>query len=317
MTLHPQSQAYLDLMAAAALAPMWEIGAVAARERGQALLANVPPGPQLPSVEDRTVPGPGGNIPVRVFRPSQEAGLPILVWFHGGGWVVGSVDGSDPVCRRLAEQSGAIVISVEYRMAPEDVAPASFDDCLAATAWAAEHGSEIGGDGSRIAVGGDSAGGNLAAAVALHARDHGGPTIGHQLLVYPVTDSTMGTSSYEARAEGFGLGREAMEWFWDQYVPPGGAVSREDPRVSPAHASDLSGLPRAHVITAEYDPLCDEGDAYAARLAAAGVPTEHDRVAGHLHGFFTNPHIFDEGEAMVSEAAAQLRAAFAAVAAPA
>jgi acetyl esterase len=201
-------------------------------------------------------------------------------------------------------------------MAPEDPAPASFDDCLAATAWAAEHGSELGGDPSRIAVGGDSAGGNLAAAVALHARDHG-PALAYQLLVYPVTDSAMQTASYEARAEGFGLGREAMEWFWDQYVPQGGSVSRDDPRVSPAHASDLSALPPAHVITAEYDPLCDEGDAYAARLAAAGVPTQHDRVAGHLHGFFGNPHVFDAAETSISEAAAQLRAAFSTVAAPA
>ena len=317
MTLHPQSQAYLEQMEALALAPTWEIGAQAARERIRAALDAVPRGPDLPRIEDRTVPGPAGDIPVRVYWPSEETGLPILVWFHGGGWVLGSLDQSDPTCRRLAERSGAIVISVDYRMAPEDVAPASFDDCSAATAWAAEHVSELGGDASRIAVGGDSAGGNLAAAVALHARDHGGPAIAYQLLVYPVTDSRMDTASFESRAEGFGLGREAMEWFWGQYVPEGGAVSCEDPRVSPAHASDLGGLPRAHVITAEYDPLCDEGEAYAARLAAAGVPTRLDRIDGHLHGFFGNPHIFDAGDASISEAAAELRAALAGAPAPA
>jgi len=316
MTLHPQSQAYLEQMAALALPPLWEIGAPAARERMGAAIAAVPPGPDLPRVEDRTVPGPGGEIPVRVYWPSEAAALPMLLWFHGGGWVMGSLDQSDAVCRRLAERAGAIVISVDYRMAPEDAAPASFDDCYAATAWAAEQASELGGDASRIAVGGDSAGGNLAAAVALHARDHG-PALAHQLLVYPVTDSRMDTASYEARAEGFGLGREAMEWFWDQYVPEGGAVGREDPRVSPAHASDLSGLPRAYVITAEYDPLGDEGAAYARSLQAAGVQARHDRVDGHLHGFFGNPHIFDAGDASITVAAAELKEAFAGVAAPA
>lgn len=315
MTLHPQSQAYLDQMAALALAPIWEVGVEAARERGRAGLAAVPAGPDLPRVEDRTVPGPAGEIPVRVYAPSEEAGLPVLVWFHGGGWVLGSVDGSDPVCRRLAERSGAIVVSVDYRMAPEDVAPAALDDCVAVTRWAAEHASEFGGDGSRVAVGGDSAGGNLAAAVALHARDHGGPVLAHQLLVYPVADSRMDSTSYETRSEGFGLGREAMEWFWEQYVPQGGAVSREDPRVSPVHASDLVGLPRAHVITVEYDPLCDEGDAYAARLEAAGVTVRHERVAGHLHGFFGNPHLFDAGDASISDAASELQTSFAALAA--
>ena len=315
MTLHPQSQAYLDQMEALALAPTWEVGVAAARERGRAGLATVPAGSALPRVEDRTVPGPAGEIMVRVFWPSEETGLPVLVWFHGGGWVLGSVAGSDPVCRRLAEQSRAIVISVDYRMAPEDPAPASFDDCLAVTRWAAEHASEFGGDGSRVAVGGDSAGGNLAAAVALHARDDGGPALAHQLLVYPVADSRMNTTSYDTRAEGFGLGREMRAWFWDQYVPLGGAVKRDDPRVSPAHASDLAGLPRAHVITAEYDPLCDEGDAYAAHLEAAGVAVRHECVAGHLHGFFGNPHIFDAAEASIRDAASELSAAFAEVSA--
>ncbi|MDA0353051.1 MAG: alpha/beta hydrolase [Chloroflexi bacterium] len=169
---------------------------------------------------------------------------------------------------------------------------------------------------SRIAVSGASAGGNLAAAVALHARDNGGPPIAYQLLVYPVTDSRMDSASYAARSEGFGLGREAMTWFWDQYVPEGGAVGRDDARVSPAHASELAGLPRAHVITAEFDPLCDEGEAYAARLKAAGVPTRLDRVDGHLHGFFSTPHIFDAAETSIREASEELRAAFAGVGTP-
>jgi acetyl esterase len=263
------------------------------------------------------VPGPAGDIPVRVYWPSEEQNLPILVWFHGGGWVLGSVDASDPVCRRLAAQSGAIVVSVEYRMAPEDVAPASLEDCVAATEWAAVNAAALGGDASRLAVSGASAGGNLAAAVALHARDNGGPLIAYQLLVYPVTDSRMDTASYDQNGENFGLSRQAMEWFWDQYVPAGGAVPREDPRVSPSHAEDLSKLPRAHVITAEFDPLRDEGERYAKRLEQAGIPVRLDRVDGHLHGFFSNPHVFDAAEASISEAAEELRTALAEVATPA
>ena len=304
-------------MAALALAPTWEIGAPAARERARAGLGALPAGPELPRVEDRALPGPAGEIPVRVYWPSEDTGLPILMWFHGGGWVLGSLDASDPVCRRLAERSGAIVIAVDYRMAPEDVAPAAFDDCFAATAWAAEHAIEIGGDAARLAVGGDSAGGNLAATVALSAKDRGGLALAYQLLVYPITDSRMDSGSYEAQAEGPGLSSRAMAWFWDSYVPEGGAVSREDLRVSPAHASDVAGLPRTHLITAEYDPLRDEGEAYAARLAAAGVPARLDRVDGHLHGFFNSPQIFDAGEASISAAAAELRASFAGTPAPA
>jgi acetyl esterase len=316
MTLHPQAEAYLAQMAAAALPPTWEVGAPAARERARAGLGLVPPGPELTRVEDWSVAGSAGEIPVRVYWPSAETGLPILMWFHGGGWVLGSVDAADPLCRRLADRSGAIVVSVEYRMAPEDPAPASSDDCYAVTEWASKHASELGGDASRLAVGGASAGGNLAAAVALQARDASGPAIAHQLLFYPVTDSRMETASYAARAEGFGLSREAMEWFWDCYVPPGGAVSREDVRVSPAHAADLSGLPSAQVLTAEYDPLCDEGEVYGARLAAAGVEVRVERLTGHLHGFANNAHLFDAAEQSITDASEELRRVMAAVASP-
>jgi len=310
MTLHPQAEAYLEQMVAAGLAPAWEVGAPAARERAAAGLGAVPRGPEVARVEDRSAPGPDGDVPVRVYWPSEESGLPILVWFHGGGWVLGSVEESDPVCRRLAARAGVIVVSAEYRMAPEDPAPASFDDCYAATVWASEHASELGGDASRLAVSGASAGGNLAAAVALHARDASGPAIAHQLLVYPVTDSRMDSASYSELATGFGLGRDAMRWFWDCYVPEGGAVSREDVRVSPAHARDLSGLPSAQVITAEYDPLRDEGEVYAARLRGSGVPVRAARVAGQLHGFFSRPYLFDAGEQAVTDAAEELRRVF-------
>ena len=317
MPLHPQSEAHLKHLKQVALPHPWEIGAPETRRRALAALDGVPAGPALPRVEDRAVPGPAGDIPVRIYWPSEDVGLPVLMWFHGGGWVLGSIEASDPVCRRLAEQSGAIVISVDYRLAPEHVAPAALDDCFATTVWAAEQAEALGADASRIAVSGPSAGGNLAAAVALYARDHHGPKLVHQLLVFPVIDSRMDSESDKVHAKGLGLTQVRMTWFWDQYVPEGGAVSRDDPRVSPAHASDLAGLPRAHLIMAEYDPLCDEGEAYAARLEAAGVPTRCDRVDGHLHAFFSNPHIFDAATVSISEAAKELRASFAAVGASA
>ena len=259
MTLHPQSKKYLEQLASLALSPIWETGAKVARERRRAGLEDVPKGPELARVEDRVLDVVKG-IPTRIYWPSDESGLPLLIWFHGGGWVTGGLDEADAVCRRLAQQSQAIVISVDYRHAPEDIAPAAYEDSVSATAWAAEHAAELGADAARIAVGGDSAGGNLAAAVALHARDRG-PALVHQLLVYPVTNSRMDTVSYETCADGFGLSRASMVWFWDQYVPDGGSVSRTDPRVSPAHASELSGLPHAHVITAEEEPLGGEGEA--------------------------------------------------------
>ena len=309
MTLHPQVVAYLEQLQVAALAPPWEIGPAAARERARAGLGQVPPGPELPRVEDRVMAGPAGEIELRIYWPEGPPGAPMLVWFHGGGWVLGSVEASDPLCRRLAHRSGAIVVSVEYRLAPEDPAPAPFDDCYAATRWVVAHAAELAGDRSRLAVGGASAGGNLAAAVALHARDHGGPAIAHQLLFYPVTDSRMDSDSYERAGEGFGLSRDSMRWYWDCYVPAGGQVARGDLRVSPAHATDLSGLPSAQVITAEYDPLADEGAAYAARLGAAGVPVRTERVPGHLHGFLNNAHLFDRAEQSITAAAEELRRA--------
>jgi acetyl esterase len=315
MALDPQAQASLDESVAAGLPPAWEIGAPAARERARAGWGAIPRGPEVARVEDRVMPGPAGDVPVRVYWPSDDAGLPILVWFHGGGWVLGSVEDSDPVCRRLASRAEVIVVSVEYRMSPEDPAPASFDDCYAVTAWVSEHALELGGDESRLAVSGASAGANLAAAVALHARDARGPAIAHQLLAYPVTDSRMNSASYAELATGFGLGRDAMRWFWDCYVPEGGAVSREDVRVSPAHALDLSGLPSAQVITAEYDPLRDEGEAYAARLRGAGVEVRAERVAGQLHGFFSRPYAFDAGDQAVTDASEELKRVFASIAA--
>jgi acetyl esterase len=269
----------------------------------------LPPGPDA-LVEDRRVPGPAGDIPVRVYRPLDAGSttLPVLVWFHGGGWVIGSVHESDADCRRLAVDGKLTVVSVEYRLAPEHPFPAAPDDCYAVVAWVAAHAGELHVDPSRLAVGGDSAGGNLAAVVSLIARDRRGPAIAFQLLVYPVTDiASMETPSHHENAEGYFLTRHSMLWFRDHYTPD--RSTRADPHVSPLHAPDLTDLPPALVITAEFDPLRDEGEAYADRLLAAKVPVTKTRYDGQIHGFFSMNAFLEGGSRAFREAVGALRAA--------
>jgi acetyl esterase len=260
------------------------------------------------AVEDRAIPGPDGEIPVRIYTPLSAGGgpLPGLVWFHGGGWVIGNLESADYACRMLANASGCKLISVDYRLAPENKFPGPVDDCVAATEWVSKNASTLGVDASRIAVGGDSAGGNLAAVVAQVAKSAGGPRIGFQALVYPVTDYGVDTQSYLDNAEGYLLTRASMEWFYGHYVntPEDG----KDTRVSPLRSVDLAGLPPAIVVTAEFDPLRDEGEAYAARLREAGVPVVHTRYEGQIHGFFGNPAI-DDGRAAALNVGAALREA--------
>jgi len=239
--------------------------------------------PDMASVADRSCPGPACDVPVRVYVPVDEPGpRPVLVYFHGGGWVIGDLETHDSTARKLAAASGVTVVSVDYRLAPEDPFPAAVDDCLAAVRWVVDNAGDLDVDPSRLAVGGDSAGGNLAAVAAGRLRDDGVP-VAFQLLVYPVTDGTMGLPSYDENAEGYFLTRDTMAWFWDHYV---GGEHRTNPLASPLHAPDeaLAGLPPALVITAEFDPLRDEGEAYAARLRDAGVPVESVRYDGLLHG---------------------------------
>ncbi len=307
MPLHPQAQAVVDALAALNAPPLSTLSVPEARARNVARREAIPPGPDLHRVEDREIDGPGGAISVRVFWPTGKSGLPVLVWFHGGGWVVGSVDGSDHTARYLAQAAGCIVVSVDYRLAPEHPAPAAYDDCYAATVWAAEQAAALGGDASRLAVGGDSAGGNLAAAVSQMARDRDGPRLTHQLLVYPVIDHDE-TASYEQNAEGYLLTRDSMRWYWNHYAPEG--VDRTNPYLSPIRAESLEGLPPAHVITAEFDPLRDEGNAYAAALRAGGVPVVSKTYEGQIHGFFGMPHALDDARQAISEAGAELRRAF-------
>ena len=241
-------------------------------------------GPAVARQVDHAIPGPEGLVPVRLYAPEEGEEPPgLVVYLHGGGWLMGSRASYEPTCRALCAASGQAVLFVEYRLAPEDPFPASLEDSWAAVQWAGEHAGELGADPARLAVAGDSAGANLAAVCARRARDAGGPAVAFQLLVYPATDARAEAPSYAEFADGPGLTADGMRACWHAYVGDG---DREDPDVSPAAAGDLAGLPPALVITAEIDPLRDEGEHYARRLAEAGVPVQQRRVSGAPHGFW-------------------------------
>jgi len=307
MALDPQVQVLLDQLAAAGGLPLEDQTPDQARAmfQGMTLLAGEPE--QLAAVEDRQVPGPAGPVPVRVYTPSGgSAPRPLIVYFHGGGFVIGDIDSHDPSCRQLANAVGAVVVSVHYRLAPEHRAPAAAEDCYAVTAWVAEHADELGGDPARLAVAGDSAGGNLAAVVPLLARDRGGPAIKFQLLIYPVTDLTMTQPSIDENGEGYMLTAAGLRWFYDHYLGDGGDAKH--PVHSPLFAADLTGLPPAHVVTAEFDPLRDEGEAYAERLRDAGVPVTVKRYDGLIHGFFGMGLVIEAAKTASAEIATTLAA---------
>jgi acetyl esterase len=307
MPLDPQAKQVLDQLAVLGLPPNHLVSPAQARLNMKARPRAA--GPEVAKVEDRLIPGPRVELPVRIYTPSGSGPFPILVWFHGGGWVVGDLDTADPTARHLTVGAGCVVVSVDYRLAPETKFPGAADDCYAATVWAAQHATRLNGDASRIAVGGDSAGGNLAAAVALMARDRGGLSLTFQLLVYPVTAHDFDTASYRQNAEGYSLTLDGMRWYWEQYLQ--GPDDTSNPYAAPMAARDLKGLPPALVITAEYDPLCDEGEAYAKRLQAAGVATSCQRYDGMIHGFFGMPAVLDKGRQAIADACAALRQAFA------
>jgi|SRR5437763_3337025 len=311
MPVDPQVQVLLDQMAAMDAPGLGTQSVEETRQMMEQFATMGGPGPDVDSVENRTVPGPAGDIPVRVYRPTAgDEAQPVLVWIHGGGFVIGSLDGSDITCRELATKAGVVVVSVDYRLAPEAPFPAPVDDCMAALSWVAEHAGELGGDPTRIAVGGDSAGGNLAAVVSLLAAQQGRPQLRFQLLVYPAVDLLMTYPSINENGTGYLLTKESMEWFMGHYF----SGEEKDPKhtkASPLYADelDLAKLPPALIITAEYDPLRDEGEAYGKRLEQAGVPVTVTRYAGQIHGFFGMTGMLDGAKKAVDQATDALRTA--------
>ena len=297
MPIDRQAQAHLDIA----------LGHV--NDGTQAWSARPPVAPpELPSVVDQEVPTADGPVTVRIFTPEGTDPLPVVIWIHGGGWVQGSIETNDTTCRFLAIASGAIVVSVEYRLSPMTKFPGAAEDCYAVAEWVKANAASWGGDPSRVAIGGASAGGNLTGAVTMMAKDRGGPEFVHQLMVYPVTDTAMDTESYGLFATGHMLDTDMMSDFFTQYLPRD--AERTNPYVAILQAPDLSGLPPAHIMTAEYDVLRDEGEAYAARLSAAGVPVTTRRMLGMIHTFFNGSIGFDKTFLAINECGAELRKAF-------
>ncbi|HWG63485.1 MAG TPA: alpha/beta hydrolase [Streptosporangiaceae bacterium] len=340
MPFHPQVQALWDRLHADQAPGLYTLPIDEARAADlKSILDGAGEPEPVAEVREFAIPGPAGELTVRMYRPlagrapgggtapgggrapggrlapgggraaADSAALPAVVYFFGGGWSLGTLDTCDGVCRLLASGAGCAAISVAYRLAPEHKFPAAVHDCHAAAAWVAEHATDLGVDADRVAVGGDSSGGNLAAAVTLLARERGGPAICHQLLVYPNTDYQADTESIRRGTDPYFFSVNSINWYWGHYL-----ASPEDgssPLASPLRAGDLRGLPPATVITAEYDPLRDEGEHYASRLAEAGVSVEVTRFDGMMHGFFTMSGDLDTAREAIRYAAARLRAAFA------
>ncbi|MGH2937597.1 MAG: alpha/beta hydrolase [Solirubrobacterales bacterium] len=304
--LDPEAQAVVEGMEGAFGAPLNELPIDQARERMTAMHALLPPGPEMHAVHDVAAPGPDGDVPLRIYVPSAEPGLPVLIWIHGGAWVFGELDYFDASCSDLAARAGAIVVSVGYRLAPEHPFPAGPEDSYAALLWVADHISEFGGDPGRIAVGGDSAGGNLTAAVTMMARDRSGPSIVYQLLIYPAMDD--GEISNEEFVNEKVMPRASHGYFWDLYAPR--PEDRENPYCVPINAADLSGLPPAFVVVPAADWMRDSQIRYAELLREAGVPTRLEVYEGMPHGFLLATASIKRADLALDEVAADMRAAF-------
>jgi acetyl esterase len=309
MPLDPQAQKVVDAMAALNLKPVEESTPAEAREAMRARTAALGPFEEVAKVAEHRVPVAGGEIALRVYHPDGPGPHPALVFYHGGGWVIGDLYTHDGICRALTNAAACAVASVDYRLAPESRYPTAVEDSYAAMRWVVDNAGRLGLDPRRVAVGGDSAGGNLATVVALMARERGGPALLYQVLIYPVTDYRFDTASYRDNATGYLLTAPAMRWFWRHYL--GREQQGAEPYASPLRAPSLAGLPPALVLTAECDPLRDEGEAYAARLRDAGVPVTLTRYAGMFHGFFRMTRLLDKARAALEEVAASLRKAFA------
>ncbi|MEF8877513.1 MAG: alpha/beta hydrolase [Haloarculaceae archaeon] len=309
--LDPQAAALLEELETGVAPPSSTLSVATGRALLDDLFAVEEPEP-VGSTTDLEIQGPSGPIPLRIYLPVESGPSPVLVFLHGGGWVRGSLEAYDGLCRRLTNGAGCVVVSVAYRRAPEHPFPAGLEDCYAATEWAAEHAADIEGDPDRVVVGGDSAGGNLSAAVALAARDRDGPELAHQLLIYPAVNppSVRWFDAYDENGTGYFLEMDSVEWYLDQYLS--GRADVGNAYAFPLRARELSGLPAATVLTAGFDPLRDEGVAYAERLAEAGVEVDHRHYEAQIHGFLSLYEHIDEGREAIDEVADRLRAALAA-----
>jgi acetyl esterase len=315
MALHPDCLKIHALYAAAKRPPLEQQTPVEARDgmnRGRPILQPDPP--EMGEVRALSAPGPAGAIPLRLYRPkgaTAAALLPVLIYYHGGGWVIGDLDSHDVLCRQLCNASGAAVISVDYRLAPEHRFPAAVEDGNAALFWIADNAASLGIDATRLAVGGDSAGGNLAAVAAIAARDRGGPALRLQLLIYPAVDFAAQSASYTSEADILPLTDKAMVWFQDHYLGSDKRAAAQDWRASPLRAPSHANLPPAFILTAEHDVLRDEGRVYANTLEAAGVAAERANFPGMIHGFITMGRIIADADKAVAVCAAALKKAFA------
>ncbi|MCY1343552.1 Carboxylesterase NlhH [compost metagenome] len=306
MPLDPQIAAVLSQFSGMPQPDFSQLDAASYRQVADHMMPPLP-GAAMAEVRDLRVAGAAGELDARLYRPLDRRDLPLLVFFHGGGFVIGTLDTHDNLCRSLAEQTGAAVVSVAYRLAPEAKFPAAPQDCYRATCALVERAAELGVDVSRLALAGDSAGANLAIAVSRLAASQGGPRIAYQCLFYPVTEGRCDSASYTEFADGYFLSRAAMQWFWQQYL--GDPAQVDDPLASPLRAADFAGLPPTTLLTAEFDPLRDEGEAFAARLQQAGVATRVERCAGMIHGFVSMAPFVERAGAALAGAAADLRTA--------
>jgi acetyl esterase len=311
VTLAPDAAAVFRAFQEAGRPPYESVSPAEAREFYlQARFVSNPEPPELKSIEPLTIPSPAGSIPARVYTPvtlrKTHDLAPCLVFFHGGGWVIGNLDSHDVVCRKLADEGQLIVISIDYRLAPEHKFPAAVDDVIAATKWIAGNAGQLGIDASRLVIGGDSAGGNLAAVVAIAARDGNGPAIAGQVLIYPAVDFAMTHPSHSEPETSILLTHSAIKWFSSHYL--NAPTDGNDWRASPARTTTLAGLPPAYVLTAGADPLRDEGDEYAERLKQAGVAVTYRHFPGQFHGFFTMGKLLPQANVAASEIGAWLRA---------